>query len=275
MIHDREKCSSAIRPGAAAACVLAIAAMTACSSSSSNNADAGMTSSSSGGSGACNQDNCTAYTAGGCGLTTDAAIDSAVPSCAMPGMPTPGPVDDHCASGGDDGGALVQTVAASSCCATSAGDGGDESCGYGPTMYGMEGDDDDCRYHGDVDVDADLRGQPGASVRREGVLQDEDGRQRSAAAAHRGQSGDGESSRRRPVTGTPRPGRRQLHAPRPDQRSRQSPRRGALRGPTPATWPSISRAYGPCAFHFNEECVDVLPDSPHGHAAFSRKCELN
>ncbi len=85
--------------------------------------------------------------------TSSGQSGPAVASCSAPGEATPGPADVHCASAAPDGGALVETVTLA-CNATIASgddgggdDGGPPQCEYGLTNYGMEADDDDCKYH--------------------------------------------------------------------------------------------------------------------------------
>jgi hypothetical protein len=77
---------------------------------------------------------------------TDAGIPVAM--CAHPGAATPGPADDHCATGAPDGGPVVEEVT-QGCKLDAAppGDDGGLTCPYGTTNYGMEADDDDCKYH--------------------------------------------------------------------------------------------------------------------------------
>jgi hypothetical protein len=87
---------------------------------------------------------CSTSSAGG----GDASIPVAM--CAHPGGPAAGPADDHCATGGPDGGALVEAVTLACNAATPADDGGGGTalaCPYGATQFGVEADDDDCKYH--------------------------------------------------------------------------------------------------------------------------------
>lgn len=91
-------------------------------------------------------------TACGSSSGTDAGGDGGPLTCAAPGMPTTGPADTHC-------GTTVQPTSQASCfgSARDAGppedtgvpdvDAGVPACDYGDTMFGMEGDDDDCKYH--------------------------------------------------------------------------------------------------------------------------------
>jgi hypothetical protein len=81
----------------------------------------------------------------------------ATATCTAPGMPTAGAADTHCAPG------IVQPTDMASCFgepdagpvdagpAEDAGPAVDAgpiaACEYGATMFGMEADDDDCKYH--------------------------------------------------------------------------------------------------------------------------------
>src|SRR5258708_24631676 len=58
-----------------------------------------------------------------------------------------GPADTHCTD--PDGGLMVTTVEPATCDAGLSADdgGGAQGCPYGDTMFGKEGDDDDCKYH--------------------------------------------------------------------------------------------------------------------------------
>ncbi len=187
----------------------------------------------------------------------DSAVDPAQPTgptatCASPGKPTPGPADEHCQG---DGGLMTQTVSQSACCFP--GDaGGPGTCPYNPTMYGMEGDDDDCKYHVTWTSSAICEGDAGVQFK---VVA-------TSLTTHG------------PVTGahihaevfTTTPGdaacddmsTHESPFPFTDYMSENPP--GTYTGRTifdaPGQWT--------VRFHLNENCLDVLPDSPHGHAAF-------
>lgn len=106
---------------------------------------------------ACNNTPSPADTGGG---GTDAG---ATAMCTAPGMPTAGAADTHCAPstvqptdmascfGLPDAGPLPDAGAFDAGPPDDAGttvDAGPvETCAYGPTMFGMEADDDDCKYH--------------------------------------------------------------------------------------------------------------------------------
>jgi len=192
-------------------------------------------------------------------------------TCAVMGGATAGPADTHCGDG--DGGEQRQVTEVSGCCGTTDASGDDggysEACNdagyvvggmdngtccgnaYGPTMWGNSGSDDDCKY--DVSwtstpiclganvyftVHANLRvgattfggGAPltGAGPYAEVILD-------CNTVASAKQPDPVESS----------PGVYQV-------------------GPIVFTQPGQWSA----RFHFNENCYDELPDSPHGHAAF-------
>jgi hypothetical protein len=184
-------------------------------------------------------------------------------SCASPGGPVLGPQDNHCEA--PDGGAIIQPTTTAGCY-DDAGPPGDDggggndggadagdigNCGdnaYGPTMDNNWGSDDDCKYdimwtstpicenvpvYFTVQVSKRTDNSPltGANARPDVVL----------ACDH-------------PVPNTPKP-----------------------RDPSPEIAPGVYLV-GPIAFdqpgkwvfrfHFNETCLDLADDSPHGHAAF-------
>jgi len=68
---------------------------------------------------------------------TDAGTDAG-----PQGGPVDGGVDTHCAL--DDGGMTIQPTSQASC---HPPDAGTDTPDFGDTMYGSEGDDDDCKYH--------------------------------------------------------------------------------------------------------------------------------
>jgi hypothetical protein len=182
-------------------------------------------------------------------------------SCASPGGPVAGPQDDHCDL--PDGGTIVQPTTMAGCFADAGppGDdgGGDDgggvdagdigNCGdgdYGATMNGTSGSDDDCKYNVTwtstpicenqetyfvVSVSKRTDNSPltGANARPDVVLNCE-----------------------HPISNLPR-----------DPSPEISPGTyivGPIVFDQPGKW--VFR------FHFNEDCLDLAPDSPHGHAAF-------
>jgi hypothetical protein len=190
--------------------------------------------------------------------TSSSGNDAGAPpaSCAMPGIATVGPADMHC-------GTMTQVVDPASC-QTIAGTGGDDggspdsgsgfACVYGDTMYGMESDDDDCKYHvtwtnltpicegaGGVTfkvVVATKAGSPaaGAKTRAEAFIT-------SAADA----GCDIDSKHVGPNSGVLL------------QEAPAGTYTGRIEFDSPGLWT--------VRFHFHEECFDA-PGSPHGHAAY-------
>jgi len=226
-----------LRHGILAACgVTAIGIVVACSSSSSG-----------GGTSLSNVTSVLEPNAGTCSGATGSAVL--------------GPQDNHCEA--PDGGGIIQVTTTAGCtdkgdAGGSAGDdggGGDAgdigNCGdnaYGATMYNNTGSDDDCKY--DVlwtstpicenvpvyfTVSAVRRQDnmplTGANARPDVVLNCD-----------------------HPIPNTPQP-----RDPSPEV----SPGTyvvGPITFDQPGKW--VFR------FHFNEECLDLVDDSPHGHAAF-------
>jgi hypothetical protein len=188
-------------------------------------------------------------------------------TCASPGGPVIGPADTHCV--GPGGVAIVQPTTMAGCYADAAtgNAGGDDgggaaagddggggnigNCGqsaYGATMDGNVSADDDCKYNVMWTSTPICENQPvyftvqvsrrdndvpvsGANTRPDVVLN----------CVH-------------PIPNTPKP-----------------------RDPSPEVAPGVY-IVGPIAFdmpgtwvvrfHFNENCFDFSPQSPHGHAAF-------
>lgn len=193
------------------------------------------------------------------GLTCAAA------TCAAPGAATPGPMDTHCGAGSqptsdqachwdgggaDPGGASSSSSGAGGAAASSSGAGGGESSPYGPTEYGSEGDDDDCKYH------VAWTSTP---------LCENGGVTFTVKATHK-------------TDGTPLAGAMPyaevfLDATHPSPNGPCACARSESSEATPGTY-----TLGPVffdkpgnwtvRFHFNHECTDFSPESPHGHAAF-------
>jgi hypothetical protein len=260
----RARTRMAVLGTVAAACTIAAA----CSSSSSPSVGPGPAP----GSGAVEFEQtlvgCTS-TAAGCYTTNGKAYatPSVSTSCTPEGKAAPGPADTHCK------GATPQAVEPSACGVTDAGmpadagsgDAGAEDAGprpglcgengpdYGATMYGREGDDDDCKYHVTYTTSPICRN---------------DGTYFVVTAEYLTRSGA-------PLTGACTFAELCLNdshaAPNVDQR----PPTGdqiVVEGP-PGTYtigPILFDEPGDWTvrFHFNELCCDVLPGSPHGHAAF-------
>jgi hypothetical protein len=191
----------------------------------------------------------------------NSGIDAAPASCASPGEATPGVPDQHCLE--DGGGMMTQTVSQSACCVP--GDaGGPFTCPYDSTMFGHEGDDDDCKYHVTWTSTAICEGSGGVefTVKAVSLTERVDGAPAPVTGAHvhpevfvtsrtdaGGEAGcDDKSGHESPSTfeifGESPPGTYS----------------GRIVFDEPGQWT--------VRFHFNENCLDVLPNSPHGHAAF-------
>jgi hypothetical protein len=208
---------------------------------------------------------------GSSGGATSSGGDAA--TCSNPGMATAGPADDHCATAGTDGGVLVQPVDQTSCCiqtplpASCTVDAGDEGCPYNATMWGMEGDDDDCKYHvvwtsGEICTSA--AGSTGVPFTIH-VTNKTDGSPMVATSA----------TEVRAEVFTTTPG--DASAPGFCDDASTHPAPGSefhlIQSTTdPSEWSGHIVFDIPgqwtVRFHMHEECLDVLADSPHGHAAF-------
>jgi hypothetical protein len=206
------------------------------------------------------------------GTFTANAGSYATPStnaCTKAGGPTAGAADAHCV------GVTPQATLGSSCDATDAGStgaGGSAPAGdagpgptpgpcdengtdgaYGGTMFGTEGDDDDCKYH------VSYTATP---------ICENNGTYFVVKATHLAGSGG-------PLTGASTAAEICLSDTHPAPAVDGRPPGGSqqvVEGP-PGTYtigPVVFDAPGDWTvrFHFNEFCCDTLPTSPHGHAAF-------
>jgi hypothetical protein len=186
-------------------------------------------------------------------------------SCAPAGEPTPGTADMHCA------GVTPQVIAGSACDAMDAGptpDAGADAgpaptpgpCdengidgAYGNTMDGTEGDDDDCKYHVSYTASPICTNNGTYFVVKATYLAGTMG----------------------PLTGASTFAEVCLSDTHPGPNINENPPIGAqqvVEGP-PGTYtvgPVQFDAAGvwTVRFHFNEFCCDLVPSSPHGHAAF-------
>jgi hypothetical protein len=184
--------------------------------------------------------------------------------CSPPGAPASGPADEHCK------GVPPQDVDGSACGVSTGYDAGPTPdagppgpCGengpdYAATMYGQEGDDDDCKYHVNYTYTPICENDGTYFIVTAHYLT-RDGAPLEHACTYaelcweKGENGTGSpppNSDERPPVGN------QL----------------VVEGP-PGTYtvgPVVFDEAGEWTvrFHFNEICCDVLPDSPHGHAAF-------
>jgi hypothetical protein len=188
--------------------------------------------------------------------------DASPSTCASPGGPTAGPPTDRCSL--DDGGLTVQSVSAAAC--TSAGDAGTEedTCAYGATLDGQSGEDDDCKYsvswtsspvceggNGVIfNVSAFLLGTTtpltGAHTRIEYYVP-------SAGPDGAPRACDDSTTELGPTV-APSGGFYEMSEPSPGTYQ------GQIVFDRSAEWT--------VRFHFNEDCLDLSPASPHGHIAF-------
>ncbi len=203
------------------------------------------------------------------------AAPAVTATCASPGGPATGAADTRCVG-------TSQPVSAASCSVldagpapgddasaggTEAGTSGDDSgaaapvaggCGensgdYGATLYGTHGTDDDCKY--DVSYTA-------------APICENDGTYLVVKASYLAQPGV-------PLTGACAFAELCLsdtHPPPGNDARPPSGKQQVVEGP-PGTYtigPVTFNAAGKWTvrFHFNEQCCDVVDDSPHGHAAF-------
>jgi hypothetical protein len=190
-------------------------------------------------------------------------------TCSPAGGAASGAADTHC------NGVTPQTVAATSCDIVDAGATPDAGTGdaaavdagpapmpgqcgengpdYGATMFGTEGDDDDCKYHTSYAVTP---------------ICENDGTYFTVTANYFTRSGA-------PLTGACTFAELCLNNTHPAPNVDSRPPLGSqqvVEGP-PGTYtigPVMFDAPGmwTVRFHFNEICCDVANNSPHGHAAF-------
>jgi hypothetical protein len=179
-----------------------------------------------------------------------------------------GPQDDHCDL--PDGGQIIQPTTAAGCTSnvgpdSGGGDGGGDSgdpCpgdqnAYGAVMFNNWGSDDDCKY--------DVSWQSTPICENQPVY--------FTVVVTKRTDGS-------PLLGVETGGTFVPANPRPDvvlNCTHPIPNTPTPRDPSPAVAPG-TYVVGPIVFdqpgdwvfrfHFNEECLDVADDSPHGHAAF-------
>lgn len=206
---------------------------------------------------------------GACSSTTtdpadSGAADTGPATCASPGKATPGPANTHCQ------GVPAQTVNPASCdpdasapaddagANDSGADAGASTCPWGPTQFGQEGDDDDCKYHVSWMSTALCEGEAGVTFTVK-VTNKADGT---------------------PVTGIPMGIIAEVFIPTdPAATCDSKSTHPASSAPTLVETAAGSGVYAgnipfdakgdwTVRFHIHDECADQFADSPHGHIAF-------
>ncbi|MHB1846122.1 MAG: FixH family protein [Deltaproteobacteria bacterium] len=167
------------------------------------------------------------------------------------GGPVAGPIDNHCyvwPDGGPGGPLRPQPVDPAACNPDAGADadaGSPLGTGFGPTNYDAEANDDDCKYQVGFTATPLVHGVDQTFT---------------VSAVH---TTDGT-----PVTGANALIEAFLSDTHPGDTARSNATEvspgvysiGPIRFDVPGQWT--------VRFHFNEQCVDLLPTSPHGHAAF-------
>jgi hypothetical protein len=190
--------------------------------------------------------------------TPNAYATPSTPACASAGAAATGAADTHCV------GQTPQPISGADCDDSDAGDASDigpdggEVSDYGATMYGTEGDDDDCKYH--------------VSWTSTPICENNNTYFVVTATSLTKTDADGGPA---PVTGASTQIEAFMgdtHPAPPIDGVAPSGKQTVVEGP-PGTY-----TIGPIQFdasgqwtiryHFNEFCCDVADDSPHGHAAF-------
>ena len=173
-----------------------------------------------------------------------------VAKCVAAGKAPPGPADSHCH------GRPAQATSEAACHPDATAS--DRGCPYGVTVYGEETDDDDCKYHVTWSSSPICEGSATSGVTFTVVA--------TILGSGAALAGAGTVAE---VFTTSSPN----DAGCDDQSTHPGPNTGVVlaEGP-PGTYvgPIVFDQSGQWTvrFHFHEECADVLPDSPHGHAAF-------
>ncbi len=140
-------------------------------------------------------------------------------------------------------------------------------------MFGMEGDDDDCKYHvvwtiGSICQNTDIPVTVSVTLKGDGA-----GFPATASAGSPLQVTPGMEVKAEVFTTTP--GDMDGATYCDDQSTHPAPGSEFTLSPVTGTAGKFSgnikfdrAGQWTLRFHFHEECLDVLDDSPHGHAAF-------
>jgi hypothetical protein len=167
------------------------------------------------------------------------------------GGPVSGPADMHCK------GVPSQPTNQGNCDVPVPADAGVSGSGYGPTMYGGEGDDDDCKYHiawsaTPIAVNQDVTFTVTATYKAAGEPNP------PACSGCPVQGLDSSNAEAEIYLDTTHPAPVTDYAVTPGDQGTYSI--GPYQFDAPGKWT--------VRFHLFELCTDVTADSPHGHAAF-------
>jgi hypothetical protein len=189
--------------------------------------------------------------------TPDAGPSDAAPAtCASPGEPTPGPKDTHCTA--SDGGTTVQATSMASCHPDATAPDGGGGCPYGDSMFGQESDDDDCKYHVKWTASPICEGSAGVKF--------------TVTVTHKddGSILTGANTIAEVFTTSPGydAGVCDNASPHPSPSTDGVPMAESPPGTYTRNIVFDKAGQWTVRFHFHEECADVFPDSPHGHAAY-------
>jgi hypothetical protein len=184
----------------------------------------------------------------------DAAALSYVTAAAVPGT-----ADSHCVAA--SGAKIVQSTSSASCTPDAAAfPGGGTGLSYGATMFGSSGDDDNCKYSVSWASTPIVVGEPVWFEVTANHLTDGSPLTGAAPLAETFRAltldpGPASNANQNPSEIAPGV---YVVGPLLFDESNASGEAGA----------SGILPYWTVRFHFYETCSDLLPDSPHGHAAF-------
>jgi hypothetical protein len=153
-----------------------------------------------------------------------------------------GAADTHCRA---DGGAVIKQETAAAGCTFKPDGGGDAMAEYGATLFGSEGDDDDCKYH--------LKVTPVAVYPRTDTTFEVRVTTTVDGAAAKGAKTSAEVFLSDTVAG-------KTDAMKTVETSDGVYKVGPVQFTRSGRWT--------LRFHLHEDCLDYAEDSPHGHAAF-------
>jgi hypothetical protein len=200
---------------------------------------------------------------GDSGTGADAGASGASGSGAMCSAKAGGPVtspdgpDMHCI---DSGGKVIKQVTSDKACnppadagipepmAMSDEDAGADASEYGPTLYGSEADDDDCKYHvkwtaSCIEQNKDVTFKVTVTKKADGTPMTDSAKDPIPLDVFLSETHLGDETKlvsKETASG--------VYSA------------GPIRFDAPGKWT--------VRFHFRYKCVDLTPDSPHGHAAF-------